>query len=106
MNFFTWLKGRGLAGVSLSAINAYAGKQVFLKPNTNAAVHFYRNVFTVTPKTKMKQVTLKAIHAQESKEAAQEKGGLHCLSSVKWLLSAAKKVEDSVGETTYMDFQQ
>ena len=35
----------------------------------------YRNVFTVTPKTKMKQVTLmlKAIHAQESKEAAQEK---------------------------------
>ena len=30
---------------------------------------------TVTPKTKMKQVTLmlKAIHAQESKEAAQEK---------------------------------
>ena len=38
-------------------------------------VHFYRNVFTVTPKTKMKQVALmlKAIHAQESKEAAQEK---------------------------------
>ncbi len=33
------------------------------------------NVFTVTPKTKMKQVTLmlKAIHAQESKEAAQER---------------------------------
>ena len=28
---------------------------------------FYRNIFTVTPKTKMKQVTLmlKAIHAQE-----------------------------------------
>ena len=38
---------------------------------------------------------LKAIHAQESKEAAQEKA-----ASI-----AAKKVEESVGETlTYMDF--
>lgn len=71
-------------------------------------VHFYRNVFTVTPKTKMKQVTLmlKAIHAQESKEAAQEKAASIAakLREMK-LLSAAKKVEESVGETlTYMDF--
>ena len=68
----------------------------------------YRNVFTVTPKTKMKQVTLmlKAIHAQESKEAAQEKAASIAakLREMK-LLSAAKKVEESVGETlTYMDF--
>ena len=71
-------------------------------------VHFYRNVFTVTPRTKMKQVTLmlKAIHAQESKEAAQEKAASIAakLREMK-LLSAAKKVEESVGETlTYMDF--
>ena len=71
-------------------------------------VHFYRNVFTVTPKTKMKQVTLmlKAIHAQESKEAAQEKAASIAakLREMK-LLSAAKKVEESVGKTlTYMDF--
>ena len=37
-------------------------------------VHFYRNVFSVTPRGKMKTVTkmLKAIHAQEDKRAAQE----------------------------------
>ena len=51
-------------------------------------VHFYRNIFSVTPRNKMKTVALmlKAIHAQESKEAA-------------------KKVEDGIEETlTYMDF--
>lgn len=63
---------------------------------------------TVPPKTKMKQVTLmlKAIHAQESKEATQEKAASIAakLREMK-LLSAAKKVEESVGETlTYMDF--
>ena len=38
-------------------------------------VHFYRNIFSVTPRNKMKAVAmmLKAIHAQESKEAAREK---------------------------------
>jgi putative transposase len=41
-------------------------------------VHFYRDVFTVTPRTKMRTVsmTLKAIHAQESKVAAREKAAL------------------------------
>lgn len=68
----------------------------------------YRSVFTVTPKTKLKQVALmlKAIHAQESKEAAHEKAASIAakLCEIK-LLSAAKKVEESVGETlTYMDF--
>ena len=63
---------------------------------------------TVTQKTKIKQVTLmlKAIYAQESKEAAQEKAASIAakLREMK-LLSAAKKVEESVGETlTYMDF--
>ena len=51
-------------------------------------VHFYRNIFSVTPRNKIKTVALmlKAIHAQESKEAA-------------------KKVEDGIEETlTYMDF--
>ena len=36
-------------------------------------VHFYRNVFSVTPRSKVKIVAkmLKAIHAQESKKAAR-----------------------------------
>ena len=38
-------------------------------------VHFYRNVFPVVPKSKVKIVAkmLKAIHAQESKKASREK---------------------------------
>ena len=38
-------------------------------------VHFYRNIFSVTPRNKMKTVALmlKAIHAQESKEAKAAK---------------------------------
>jgi putative transposase len=38
-------------------------------------VHFYRNVFTAVPKSKVKDVAamLKAIHAQEDREAAEEK---------------------------------
>ena len=38
-------------------------------------VHFYRNVFSVMPKSKVKIVAkmLKAIHAQESKKASREK---------------------------------
>ena len=81
LNFFTWLKGRGLAGVRLIIGDKCLGMLesipvVFPEAKyQRCTVHFYRNVFTVTPKTKMKQVTLmlKAIHAQESKEAAQEK---------------------------------
>ena len=43
-------------------------------PNTSTA-HFYRNIFSVTPKQKQKMVAkmLKAIHAQEDKAAAIEK---------------------------------
>ena len=114
LNFFTWLKSRGLAGVRLIVGDKCLGMLesipvVFPEAKyQRCTVHFYRNVFTVTPKTKMKQVTLmlKAIHAQESKEAAQEKAASIAtkLREMK-LQSAAKKVEESVGETlTYMDF--
>lgn len=114
LNFFPWLKGRGLAGVRLIIGDKCLGMLesipvVFPEAKyQRCTVHFYRNVFTVTPKTKMKQVTLmlKAIHAQESKEAAQEKAvSIAAKLREMKLLSAAKKVEDSVGETlTYMDF--
>ena len=38
-------------------------------------VHFYRKAFTAVPKGKIKQVAamLKAIHAQEDRQAAEEK---------------------------------
>ena len=71
-------------------------------------VHFYRNVFSVTPRSKVKIVAkmLKAIHAQESKKAARQKTKtvVEELRSMK-LKEAAKKVEDGIEETlTYCDF--
>lgn len=71
-------------------------------------VHFYRNVFSVVPRTKVKNVALmlKAIHAQENKEAARKKvvAVAETLRNMN-LKEAAKKVCDSVEETlTYMDF--
>ena len=74
-------------------------------------VHFYRNVFSVIPRSKVKLVAkvakmLKAIHAQESKKAAREKAKAVSeeLRAMK-LKEAAKKVEDGIEETlTYCDF--
>ena len=71
-------------------------------------VHFYRNVFSVTPREHTREVSrmLKAIHAQESKEAARKKAKdvVEQLRAMK-LREAAKKVEDGIEETlTYMDF--
>ena len=71
-------------------------------------VHFYRNVFSVTPCSKVKLVAkmLKAIHAQESKKAAREKAKVVVeeLRSMK-LKEAAKKVEDGIEETlTHCEF--
>ena len=71
-------------------------------------VHFYRNVFSVVPKSKVKLVVkmLKAIHAQESKKASREKAKavVEELKAMK-LKEAAKKIEDGVEETlTYCDF--
>ena len=69
---------------------------------------FYRNVFSVVPKSKVKIVAkmLKAIHAQESKKASREKAKAVVaeLRAMK-LKEAAKKVEDDIEETlTYCDF--
>jgi len=71
-------------------------------------VHFYRNVFSVVPKQKVKDVVrmLKAIHAQEDKEAALQKAAdvTEKLRSMR-LTKAAQKVEESIAETlTYMSF--
>ena len=71
-------------------------------------VHFYRNIFSVVPRFKVKIVAkmLKAIHAQESKKASREKAKAVVaeLKTMK-LKEAAKKVEDGIEETlTYCDF--
>ena len=114
INFFQWLRGRGLDGVKLIVGDKCLGMleavgEVFPEAKyQRCTVHFYRNVFSVTPRSKVKLVAkmLKAIHAQESKKAAREKARavVEELCSMK-LKEAAKKVEDSIEETlTYCDF--
>lgn len=69
---------------------------------------FYRNIFSVVPKSKSKEVAkmLKAIHAQENKNASRRKSQevVETLKSRK-LPAAAKKIQDGIEETlTYCDF--
>jgi putative transposase len=79
--FMRYLKERGLAGVELFVSDKCLGlveSLVDFYPKAKwqrCVVHFYRNVFTVVPKSKVKDVAamLKAIHAQEDREAAEEK---------------------------------
>ena len=112
--FFVWLKERGLAGVRLIIGDKCLGMlesipEVFPDAKyQRCTVHFYRNIFSATPRNKMKEVSmlLKAIHAQECKTSAKEKTK-HVADKLREmkLTSAAKKVEDGIEETlTYMDF--
>ncbi len=113
-SFFVWLKERGLSGVRLIIGDKNLGMletipEVFPEAcYQRCTVHFYRNIFSVTPHNKMKTVAImpKAIHAQESKEASREKARRVSdkLNEMK-LGSAAKKVQEGIEETlTYMDF--
>ena len=110
----TLTKGRGLDGVKLIVGDKCLGMleavgEVFPEAKyQRCIVHFYRNVFSVVPKSKMKTAAqmLKAIHAQESKKAAREKARAVAeeLKAMK-LKEAAKKIEDGIEETlTSCDF--
>ena len=113
-SFLVWLKERGLKGVRLFIGDKNLGMletigEVFPKAKyQRCIVHFYRNVFSVVPKGKCREVAmmLKAIHAQESKAAAREKATQVAARLREMKLSkAAQKVEDSIEETlTFMDF--
>ena len=114
VSFLQWLRERGLSGVKLIVGDKCLGMleavgEVFPEAKyQRCVVHFYRNVFSVVPKSKVKNVAkmLKAIHAQESKKASREKAAAVVveLKSMK-LPEAAKKVESGIEETlTYCDF--
>lgn len=113
-SFFVWLKERGLSGVKLVVGDKNLGMletiaEVFPEARyQRCVVHFYRNVFSVVPNGKVREVSrmLKAIHAQESLEAARIKAAqvVEKLHQMK-LSAAARKVEDGIEETlTYMRF--
>ena len=114
--FFVWLKSRGLSGVKLVIGDKALGMveaigQVFPEAKYQRCIaHFYRNVFSVVPKQKVKEVAkmLKAIHAQEDREAALEKAKavVEKLRKMK-LTKAAGKVDEYIAETlTYMSFPE
>ena len=113
-DFLKSLKDRGLADPQLFIGDKCLGllesvNEVFPSAKyQRCTVHFYRNIFSVTPRSKMREVSamLKAIHAQENKAAAREKSASVSakLRSMK-LKEAADKLERGIEETlTYMDF--
>ncbi len=112
--FLRYLKDRGLTGVRLFVSDKSLGLVESLAhfyPEAKwqrCVVHFYRNVFTMVPHGKVKQVAtmLKAIHAQEDRQAAREKAQkvVEKLKEMK-LSKAADLVAESIDETlSYYDF--
>jgi transposase-like protein len=112
--FLRYLKGRGLTGVRLFVSDKCLGLVEALGefyPEAawqRCVVHFYRNAFTVVPKGKAREVAamLKAIHAQEDKEAALAKAAsvAEKLEAMR-LPKAAALVREGIGETlAYMAF--
>jgi transposase-like protein len=113
-SFIAHLKERGLTGVRLFISDKCMGLVESLAeyyPESlwqRCTVHFYRNVFTNVPSTKVKDVAamLKAIHAQEDRQAALEKAQavVAKLKAMK-LHMAAKTLEEGILETlTYTEF--
>ena len=108
LGFLKQLKERGLKGVRLIISDACLGlvdalAEVFPEADwQRCVVHFYRNVFSHVPNGKVRAVAaiLKAIHAQESRAAAQRKAQevVQTLKTMK-LRTAAALVDAAVSET-------
>jgi transposase-like protein len=114
--FLAHLKQRGLEGVRLVISDACLGLVESVAEYYPEAdwqrcmVHFYRNVFSHVPSTKVKQVSLmlKAIHAQESLQAARNKAAqvAASLTTMK-MKAAADLVGEKIEETlTYYHYPQ
>ena len=112
--FLAYLKDRGLRCPDLFITDKCLGliesiEQYYPQARwQRCIVHFYRNVFSVVPKGRVKWVAamLKAIHAQEDVEAAREKAEavVAKLETMK-LRAAAEKVREGIEETlTYYAF--
>lgn len=108
LGFLKHLKGRGLSGVRLLISDACLGLVEALGetyPDADwqrCVVHYYRNIFSHVPNTRVRAVAamLKAIHAQENREAAEAKAAdvVAKLRAMK-LRTAAGLVEEHIGET-------
>ena len=112
--FLRGLKERGLSGVRLFASDKCLGLVESLAeffPDAawqRCVVHWYRNVMTAVPQGRVREVAamLKAIHAQEDRQSAEQKAGqvVEKLAAMK-LARAAAIVREGVAETlSYMRF--
>lgn len=112
--FLSWLKSRGLRGVRMFTGDKAAGMvgsiaEVFPEAAyRRRAAHFYRNVLARVPKSKRPKVAamLKAVHAMESREAAEAKA-IEVASELEGsgMKEAARVVMDGCAETlTYTRF--
>ena len=115
-SFLRHLKERGLTNVRLFVTDRNIGAVESITefyPESKwqrCVVHYYRNVFSLVPKGKVREVAsmLKAVHAQEDKEAARVKVQqiAEKLLAMK-LEKAAEYVMSSMEETLqYMDFPE
>jgi transposase-like protein len=112
--FLRHLVERGLTGVELITSDACRGLVESVAEYLPEArwqrciVHFYRNVFSHVPSTKVREVSymLKAIHAQENREAAAGKAEAVVAELRRQRMTkAAELVEEHIGETlTYYAF--
>ena len=112
--FLRHLVDRGLSGVELVISDACRGLVESVAENMpdaqwqRCAVHFYRNVFSHVPSTKVRDVAkmLKAIHAQENRAAAEKKMvDVAVELRAQRMTKAAELVEEKGHETlTYYGF--
>jgi transposase-like protein len=112
--FLRHLKERGLAGVKLFVSDKCLGLIENLAEFYGQArwqrcvVHFYRNVWTAVPSGKVREVAamLKAIHAQEDREAARQKTDAVVVKLQQMKLAqAAQLVREGIEETlSYYEF--
>ena len=114
LSFLRDLKGRGLSGTKLFISDKCLGLVEAIGecyPESRwqrCVVHFYRNVLSVVPKGRVRQVAtmLKAIHAQEDgKEAARKAKSVVSKLKAMRLKKAAGIVSEGIEETfTYYRF--
>ncbi len=114
LQFLRYLRQRGLKQIDLMISDKSLGfldtlGEVY--PNAKwqrCVVHFYRNVIHAVPRSKAKEVSmmLKAIHAQEDKEAARQKTAEVIKKLQALRLEKAAKILASGGEETlsYYEF--
>jgi putative transposase len=115
-SFLRYLKSRGLRGVELIISDKCLGLIESLGefyPDAKwqrCMVHFYRNIFTLVPKGKVREVAamLKAIHAQENRqEAIRKANSVTKKLEVMKLGKAAKLLSEGIQETlSYYDFPE